>query len=325
MTRRKGELWRLLELLLDNDFGKISRVDRDFAVKAEPEDVAFENDADKGLEIVLEPVPQYPPVSNAQQIVVSHVPTLGPAPPPRRSGIPILRRAIIVAGRAPSKPLAPRDISGDPFDPNNIVSGPRTRKTRPAHHSAHHVTLAVEMQPTGGDALLAPDFDVNNDGENEYTRKLLQPERTSVGSTFPPAFTRLADALPWVLLLKTDDMLINDMGNVRVFTGLQFKRFDNEATKTQSQRPHQQQYRSPPLLRQLDWLSVFGHQAPDVAENLADLFTKALPTPQFRYLANQFTVPLDSCLKEDEDSIPESDDATPTTLVNGDTTKQKSD
>jgi len=44
------------------------------------------------------------------------------------------------------------------------------------------------------------------------------------------------------------------------------------------------------------------------SENIADLFTKALPTPQFRYLVDQFMVRLSDYLKEDEDSIPASPD-----------------
>ena len=39
-------------------------------------------------------------------------------------------------------------------------------------------------------------------------------------------------------------------------------------------------------------------------ENLADVFTKPLATPQFRALVDQFTVKLDDYLKHDEDSIP---------------------
>eukprot|EP00808_Paulinella_micropora_P012256 g7051.t1 len=39
-------------------------------------------------------------------------------------------------------------------------------------------------------------------------------------------------------------------------------------------------------------------------ENLADVFTKPLPTPQFRALVNQFMVKLDDYLEADEDSIP---------------------
>eukprot|EP00808_Paulinella_micropora_P002106 g16897.t1 len=40
------------------------------------------------------------------------------------------------------------------------------------------------------------------------------------------------------------------------------------------------------------------------SDNLADAFTKSLPTPQFRALVDQFTVRLDDYLKDDEDSIP---------------------
>eukprot|EP00808_Paulinella_micropora_P000653 g13908.t1 len=67
------------------------------------------------------------------------------------------------------------------------------------------------------------------------------------GRAFPPSCAKDCDSLPWVLLLKTDDMLVfcflhsqfrrliselkkakfrfKDMNDVQVFTGLQFKRF----------------------------------------------------------------------------------------------------
>eukprot|EP00808_Paulinella_micropora_P021343 g40546.t1 len=39
------------------------------------------------------------------------------------------------------------------------------------------------------------------------------------------------------------------------------------------------------------------------SDNLDDLFTKPLPTPQYRALVDQFTVKLDDYLKHDDDSI----------------------
>eukprot|EP00808_Paulinella_micropora_P005483 g68347.t1 len=68
-------------------------------------------------------------------------------PVARRSGIPVRVRPHFASDnktREDAKPLSPRDISSDPFDPNNIIDGPRLRRARPSHHSSHHVTLAVD-------------------------------------------------------------------------------------------------------------------------------------------------------------------------------------
>eukprot|EP00808_Paulinella_micropora_P017356 g52908.t1 len=144
-----------------------------------------------------------------------------------------------------ARPKAPRDIDGN-VGGQNIVDGKRSRKPRPPHHSSHSVKLAYEDDVYNDD---------NNDDEvNVYMcfgyqksrrgltatlwphagRRLMVYTRLTVFSndaSFPPAFINSRTSLPWYenLKRKLDEhkFRYKAMGEVKVFTGLQFRRFDS--------------------------------------------------------------------------------------------------
>eukprot|EP00808_Paulinella_micropora_P030738 g50835.t1 len=234
------------------------------------------------------------------------------------------------SARAESK--APRDINGN-IDSTNLVEGKRHRKPRPPHHASHSVKLAVgdpddcytaasnnktEEKQKRMDANIAAarrseikglydanqayihapmedlvyavppdDFKKPDDpfavwlvlkalyGSPQTGRRwhnFIAKYLRLFGKSFPPAFVRDPTSLPWYENLKArlakHQFKYKALGDVKVRENRISVRY------------------------------IPSH------ENLADIFTKPLPTPQFRALINQFTVKLDDYLEADEDSIP---------------------
>eukprot|EP00808_Paulinella_micropora_P004370 g41020.t1 len=152
--RTKLNLWCFLPKIIydplpltqEGKNGEMSREHReilthDSGVRIDDDDDGSTNFINNGAELILDFVLQFLADPGVPSVATPSTTTSSPKrrPVARRSGW----RGDQTTGEE-ARPLAPRDISSDPFNPNNIIDGPRLRRIRPPHHSSHHVTLAVD-------------------------------------------------------------------------------------------------------------------------------------------------------------------------------------
>eukprot|EP00808_Paulinella_micropora_P011677 g4173.t1 len=120
---------------------------------------------------------------------------------------------------------------------------------------------------------------------------------------FPPSFVRSSKSIPWYdnLKRKLDEhgFRYKALGDAPDIAYAMVGRIYRHLREERGLRLRQLSLHAP----QVRGKRVAVRYIPS-NDNLADAFTKPLPTPQFRALVDQFTVRLDDYLKDDEDSIP---------------------